>query len=278
MEWIKKVGSRAAADGGWRDDFPLSHDLPDSLKIDCSDLRLPIHPMFAVRLRVFVEWHRLEGRKIEVVPPVESVTNKVFRQLRIDPELNADESGEDVDTILPVTFLANEDEVEEIARQTREILEYQLTDISPLGQAAFMAVAELCDNAIDHGKNALGAYVAVRRIVEPRRQVSIAIGDLGMGIPEHIRQRYPEWSDDGYAIAHATKPHVTGTGNPHRGIGFSEVLEAALTRSLHAGRMDIHSANGFFRLQVVQQTHKEEVFPAAHFKRGTWIAYDLVSV
>jgi anti-sigma regulatory factor (Ser/Thr protein kinase) len=278
MEWIKKVGARAAADGGWRDDFPLSHDLPDSLKIDCSDLRLPIHPMFAVRLRVFVEWHRQEGRKIEVVPPIESKTDKVFRQLRIDSELNADESGEDADTILPVTFLANEDEVEEIARQTREILEYQLTDISPLGQAAFMAVAELCDNAIDHGKNALGAYVAVRRIVEPRRQVSIAIGDLGMGIPEHIRQRYPEWSDDGYAIAHATKPHVTGTGNPHRGIGFSEVLEAALTRSLHAGRMDIHSANGFFRLQVVQQTHKEEVFPAAHFKRGTWIAYDLVSV
>ncbi len=234
--------------------------------------------MFALRLRVFLEWHRQEGRTIQVVPSAEPATDKVFRQLRIDPELDVGEPGEDVDTILPVTHLTNEDEVEDIARQTREILEYQLTDVSPLGQATFMAVAELCDNAIDHGKNALGAYAAVRRIVKPRRQVSIAIGDLGMGIPEHIRQRYPEWSDDGYAIAHATKPHVTGTGNPHRGIGFSEVLEAALTRSLHAGRMDIHSANGFFRLQVVQQTRKEEVFPAGRFKRGTWIAYDLVSV
>lgn len=42
--------------------------------------------------------------------------------------------------------------------------------------------------------------------------------------------------------------------------------------------MDIHSANGFFRLQVVQQIRKEEVFPASRFRRGTWIAYDLVSV
>lgn len=197
MEWTKKIGSRGAADGGWRDDFPLSHDLPGSLEIDCSNLRLPIHPMFALRLRVFLEWHRQEGRQVHVIPSVDSATDKVFRQLRIDPELAFNEAGKDEDTILPVTHLAKAEEVEDIAQQTREILEYQLTDVSPLGQAAFMAVAELRDNAIDHGRNALGAYVAVRRIVEPRRQVSIAIGDLGMGIPEHIRQRYPEWSDDG---------------------------------------------------------------------------------
>lgn len=202
---------------------------------------------------------------------------RVFRQLQIDPSDEAEVAGGS-DTILPVTALANANVVEDAARRTREILEYQLTDVSPLGQAAFMAVAELCDNAIDHGRNPLGAFVAARRIVEPRRQVSLAIGDLGIGIPEHIRQRYPEWGDDGYAIAHATQSHVTGTGDPHRGIGFSEVLEAALTSSLHSARMDIHSAGGFFRLQVVQEQRKPEVFPAASFRRGTWIAYDLVSV
>ena len=57
--------------------------------------------------------------------------------------------------------------------------------------------------------------------------------------PSTFGQRYPEWSDDGYAIAHATQPHVTGTGDPHRGIGFSEVFDAALTRSLHGARMDM---------------------------------------
>jgi hypothetical protein len=164
------------------------------------------------------------------------------------------------------------------ARRTQEILEHQLPDVSPLGEPAFMAVSELCDNAMDHGRNAVGSYVAVQRLTEPRRQVSVAVGDLGIGIPEHIRQRYPEWSDDSAAIALATEPGKTGTDRPHRGIGFSAVMEAALTASLHAAKMDIHSATGFFRLQVVQESQKPEVFPASNYRRGTWIIYDLVSV
>jgi hypothetical protein len=276
VDWVKEIGKQTGSVGGWRDDFPLSHDLPTAVEVDCTRLELPIHPMFAVRLRVFVEWHRHEGRDVVVTPPVDLPTRRVFQAMHLDPT----QSGEarDHDAILPVTRLDEPNDVEDVARQIREILEYQLTDVSPLGQAAFMAVAELCDNALDHGRNALGAYVAPRRVVEPRRQVSIAISDLGIGIPEHIRQRYPEWSDDGWAIAHATEPHVTGTGDPHRGIGFSEVQESALTTALHAARMDIHSASGFFRLQIVQESRKLEVFPAARFRRGTWITYDLVSV
>lgn len=276
MDWIKEIGGSGGADGGWRNDLPLSHDLPDKLIIDCQQLVLPIHPMFAVRLRVFIEWHRHEGRVVEVVPPTNPSARRAVQAMHIDPATMDADSEEDA--VLPVTRLDNDTMAEEASRRTKETLEYQLTDVSGLGEAAFTAVAELCDNALDHGRNALGAYVAVRRVAEPRRQVSIAISDLGIGIPEHIRQRYPEWSDDGYAIAHALEPHVTGTGHPHRGIGFSDVLEAALTKSLHAARMDIHSANGFYRLQVVQEQRKPEVFPAARFRRGTWIAYDLISV
>ncbi|HKT83104.1 MAG TPA: ATP-binding protein [Solirubrobacterales bacterium] len=276
MDWIKEIGPNGGGDGGWRNDLPLSHDLPDKLVVDCQKLGLPIHPMFAVRLRVFIEWHRDKGREVEVVVPADPNAASVFRAMAIDPlEAGGDH---DNDAILPVTRLRDDHAVEDVSRQTKEILEYQLTDVSGLGEAAFMAVAELCDNALDHGRNALGAYVAVRRFSEPRQQVAIAISDLGMGIPEHIRQKYPEWDDDGYAIARATEEHVTGTGNPHRGIGFSEVLEAALTRSLHAARMDIHSANGFCRIQTVQEQRKQEVFPAARFRRGTWITYDLISV
>ncbi|HEY5709227.1 MAG TPA: ATP-binding protein [Solirubrobacterales bacterium] len=275
MEWIKEIGRTGGADGGWRNDLPLSHDLPGRLVIDCRHLALPIHPMFAVRLRVFVEWHRHEERVVEIVPPDHPDARQVFLAMQIDPV--ASSIDDDEDAILPVTRFDDDTMAEDAARRSKEILEYQLTDISGLGEAVFAAVAELCDNALDHGRNALGAYVAIRRVTAPRRQVSVAISDLGQGIPEHIRQRYPEWSDDGYAIAHALEPHVTGTGNPHRGIGFSDVFEAALTKSLHAARMDIHSANGFCRVQVVQEQRKIEVFPAARFRRGAWIAYDLVA-
>jgi hypothetical protein len=222
-----------------------------------------------------MDWHREQGRKVVIRPPADVATRRLFQAMSIDPEV---EPAQEDDAVMPVTRLKEFLEVEEAAGQTQQILEYQLPDVSPLGQAAFMAVSELCGNAIEHGHNFLGAYVAVQRVVEPRNQVSIAISDLGMGVPEHIRQGYPEWSDDGWAIAYATKEHVSGTKDPHRGIGFSAVLEAALTSSLHSAQMNILSASGFCRIQTVQEDRKIEVLPASRFRRGTWITFDLVSV
>lgn len=221
-----------------------------------------------------MDWHRLQGRTVEIVPPVDPKARRLFEAMRIGDEGDAQED----DAVLPVTRMQEFLEVEEVAKRTKEILEYELHDVSVLGEATFQAVSELCGNAIEHGENPLGAYVAVRRTSEPRRQISIAIGDLGMGIPEHIRQRYPDWTDDGYAIARATDEHITGTGNPHRGIGFSSTFEAALTRSLHGAQMDVLSASGFCCLQVVQENRRIETFPASRFRRGTWMTYDLVSV
>jgi hypothetical protein len=202
------------------------------------------------------------------------MAHRFFDAMRIGDE----EGVQEDDVVLPVTKMREFLEVEEVAKRTKELLEYNLHDVSALGEATFQAVSELCGNAIEHGANPLGAYVAVRRTTVPRRQISVAIGDLGMGIPEHIRQRYPEWTDDGYAIARATDEQITGTGHPHRGIGFSSTFEAALTRFLHAARMDILSATGFCRLQIVQENRKIETFPASRFRRGTWMTYDLVSV
>lgn len=140
MTWVKEIGTTAALDG-WRDDFPLAHDLPHEVEVDCSKLQLPIHPMFAVRLRVFIDWHRAQGREVEVVAPVEPDARRVFEAMRLDPHGAV---ADDDDAIMPVTRMEEFLEVEEVAGRAQEILEYQLTDVSPLGQATFMAVSELC--------------------------------------------------------------------------------------------------------------------------------------
>jgi len=264
--WIKEVGASGGVDGGWRGDFPLDHELPKELAVDCQRLRLPIHPMFFVRLQVFADWHRAEGRQVEIMLPTDPLAKKVFQEMEPDPD---NHSGDENDSVVAVSRLQEFNQVETVSARTKEILEYQLTDVSTLGEATFMAVSD---------ENPLGTYVAVRRMTEPRPQVSIAISDLGVGIPEHIRQRYPEWSDDGWAIAHATEDRITGTGDPHRGFGFSAILESALTTSLHAAQMTLLSANGFCRVQLVQEQRKVEVFPAPKYRRGTWITYDLISV
>jgi len=274
MAWEMRIGPRGA-DGPWRGDFPLDHDLPLGLALDCCALRLPIHPMFVVRLQIFLEWHRALDRSVRIVPPDDRATRRVFDQLGIG---STDPTQGEEDTVVPVTRLRDENGVEGVAAATRQVLEHQLTDVARLGDAAFYAVSELCGNALEHGRNDLGAFVAVRREVEPRRQVTVAIGDLGIGIPEHLRRVYPELSEDGYAIARAMEPGVSGTDDPHRGYGYDWVFEKALTSASHMARLEIHSLRGFYATEIIQEKRTPTGFPAANYKRGTWVSLDLVSV
>lgn len=99
-----------------------------------------------------------------------------------------------------------------------------------------MAVSELCGNALQHGRallpheHDLGAYMAADRVEGDTRQFRLAIADLGIGIPEHIRSRHPEWHDDTAAITRALDRGVTGTDDPYRGNGFAEVLDEAMRK------------------------------------------------
>jgi hypothetical protein len=283
MRWEKGLSRRAAHDGGWREDFPLGHDLPEDILVDCGALELPLYPLFIVRLRTFLEWHHARGRSLAVIRPRDAAARRVFIALGVTEGLPVTVDGtsapadEDMAVVLPVTPLREFADVEAVASRTRELLEYQLPEVSALGHASYMAVSELCANAVEHGTNTLGSFVAASHFKEPRPQVSIAIGDLGVGIPEHLRQRYPEWFDDCFARAQSFQPGISGTGDPHRGNGFTETFEAALASAGTAARVDLHSANGFVRAQFYGDIKKLEPFPAARFRRGTWISYDLVT-
>jgi hypothetical protein len=150
MDWRKEIGRRAGA-GGWKEDLPLD-ELPEPIELDCSKLELPIHPMFAVRLRVFIDWHSSRGRSVRLIPPELARARDVFEAMN----LGGGTTGQEDDAVVPVTKISEFAEVEEVANRTQQILEYDLPDVSALGQATFMAVSELCGNAIEHGRNSLG--------------------------------------------------------------------------------------------------------------------------
>ena len=144
-----------------------------------------------------------------------------------------------------------------------------------------MAIGELCDNALQHGRNDLGAYIAADRVLEPRREFRLVIADLGIGIPEHIRARHPEWQDDSAAISRVLERGVTGTGDPERGNGFPETIEYALEQQLIHARsaveMDIRAASGRVGVQLVQGQLNVRDGLATSPRRGTWISYTVVS-
>jgi hypothetical protein len=145
-----------------------------------------------------------------------------------------------------------------------------------------MAIGELCDNALQHGRNELGAYIAADRVIEPQRELRLAIADLGIGIPEHIRGQHPEWQDDTAAIARALEPGVTGTGDPDRGNGFAEVfheaLETDLVRAMSAAQIDIRSSKGRVAVKVVGGTKQADGQRIPEPRRGTWITYTITTV
>jgi len=284
VEWVKRIGRRGGDGGGWRDDLPLSEELFfDELTVDCSALELPIYPMFLVRLRVFLEWHMAAGRRLVLIAPAERNAASVLRTVASDEALSDlrlhsfPASGKSARVLLPVARLRDHHAVERAAETVRELVEYGQTDLARLGQASFMAIAELCANAIEHGRNGIGAFVAVQRVDGPRKEISVAVADLGIGIPEHLRQRFPEWADDSFVIGQAIEPRVSGTGDPHRGNGFTEIFETELSSNLHAARIEIYSARGAIRREMVGERRKVDPFPAPAFRRGTWISYTIVA-
>jgi anti-sigma regulatory factor (Ser/Thr protein kinase) len=144
-----------------------------------------------------------------------------------------------------------------------------------------MAVSELCDNALQHGRNALGAYVAADRVDAERGEFRLAIADLGIGIPEHIRARHPEWQDDTAAIVRALQRGVTGTGDPHRGNGFAEVVDdvsRALVRAVSSVQIEIRSAKGGVVLDLVDGRVGSRPANVERARRGTWITYTVRTI
>jgi hypothetical protein len=142
-----------------------------------------------------------------------------------------------------------------------------------------MAVGELCGNALEHGRNDLGAYIVADRLPGDSSGVAFAIVDLGIGIPEHIRTRYPEWYDDTAAIARALDEGVSGTGRPDRGNGYTEVFAEALQTDLirkgSAADLDIRSSSGRVGVEIVGGVKKADQRSVGKPRRGTWITYTI---
>jgi hypothetical protein len=281
------LGSRAGADGGYHTNLPLDRDVDGAIVVDARSLT-SCHPMFAVRLRLFVDWHIAAGHAVSVEAPVDVMVAQQLADLDVARGLGSsvltlpEPSRSRNASTLPLRRLESHPHVEEIANEAVELLHSQAASLACWGNAMHMAIAELCDNALLHGGNQLGAYIAADRVTDPRRELRLAIVDLGIGVPEHIRSRYPEWQDDSAAIAAAIERGVSGTGDPHRGNGFSEVfreaLETDLVQAQSSADIDIRSSKGRVRVRIAGGTKTAGRGLIRHPRRGTWITYTITTV
>lgn len=137
-----------------------------------------------------------------------------------------------------------------------------------------MAISELANNGVEHGRNSLGSYVAVQRYPAASTLV-IATSDLGKGIPEHIRVENPEWSNDGDAIARVLHSGVTGTGDPHRGNGLPSTIEEIEGSPYIAGTITIRSGHGGCRIRIPAKGKTVVDVSDEAYKKGTVVNVEL---
>jgi hypothetical protein len=257
------------------------------IELDLSALTF-IDPLFLIRLRGFLDWHTARGQEIVVQRPRNRGVSNYLARMGVGdglPEscqfdLGAVSASDQKTVLVPLTRLHSQTESDRLDEQVADLLAAQFTNgLAGLGAVFSNTIGELCDNATTHGKNEWGAYVAAQRY--QKRRCVLAIGDLGIGIPAHLRQAHPEIMDDGQAIAEATKERVSGVVGeqaPHRGIGYSHVIDTMRATGLPSGLLRIWSGWGRFALSVSggRQTMRRGWDSTDH-TCGTWIRLELGS-
>jgi hypothetical protein len=271
------VGSR---DHGYAAELDADLEGADEVVLDAGDL-VGLHPLFAVRLALWMERHRQAGCSIEVREPHDEATRQCFRAFRLEKSIGGVDDAlveDDGYVIIRPTRLGELTEVDELADKLLQPLIDQFDDVAVVRDAVLMAISELCQNAVEHGISDAGCVVAARRgKIDGMSQIMLGIGDSGVGIPKHIRGSHPELVVDEHAIGQALQEGVSGTQRPDRGYGFTWVLKETLSSAASSAEMLIRAGQGAFRREIVDGRVKDHGWHTAS-TQGTWIACDWTTV
>jgi hypothetical protein len=180
--------------------------------------------------------------------------------------------------VLPLVRIEQITQVDAIAEALFPLLLDHFDDVAVVRDAVEMAVSELCQNAVEHGSNPWGAIVAATRAMgTDSARLRLVVGDLGIGIPEHLRRRRPDLVVDEHAIACAIQEGVTGTTRPDRGHGFAWVLSETLASAATGAELLVRSGRGRFRRTIAEGAPSDSGGPARHML-GTWIVHEWQTV
>jgi hypothetical protein len=251
------------------------------LRIDAGAVRA-VSPLAPVRLAMVVDAAKARGCEIDLSMPADPAAREVFKAYSILRPSKAEDArigppGSEV--IVGCTRLEQLTEVDLLANVLVGPLVDHFSDVAVVQDAVLMAFSELCQNAIEHGSNPAGCLVAMSRGERDGvGRVSLGIGDLGIGIPDHIRGTQPRYVVDHHAIGRALEEGVSGTrGQDHRGFGFHWVLRESLISAATGAEMFIRAGRGTFRRRMVDGRHDDHGWDSA-LVHGTWIACDWSTV
>lgn len=276
------VPSDSGQNSWWAESIALGSVDPGDLVIDLANLEM-VDPLFVARLRGLIDLHAADGRQITVVPPRKDLIRKYleFMQLASGLPTNCECALSSVDVpgsskiLIPIRRLNSPADVEDLERALGDLyLAHFSGPLSKLAEAFTRTVGEISDNATTHGKSSVGvSYVAANRYP---KGCTLAVGDLGVGIPAHMRKAFPEFQDDGDAIRVATHEGKSGTGDPQRGIGYQYVIDGLKNENIATGELRVWSGRGRFRVLTIDGLQvRRRAWTVDETTVGTWVRVDL---
>jgi hypothetical protein len=282
---VVQVPAGAGTSGGWGDWAILREPPPGAVGLDLTDLDF-VDPFFLLRLRGFIDWHCRNGHEVIVTSPRSHDVRTYLERMHLSkhlPELCQCDLGilgtdAKSDVLIPIRRLGSQQESDQLEEELGELYTAHFTGgLARLAAPFTTTVSEICDNATTHGRSAVGvAYVTAQRYTHDR--CVLVIGDLGIGIPEHMRKQFPHLIDDGDAIREATKEGITGTGDPNRGVGHQFVIDALKTSEVPYGELRLWSGYGRFRVDAFAGIQgRRRAWTVEHSTVGTWARLELKS-
>lgn len=272
-----------------RSDFGFAEELrlnlmPESRRVvlDASRVRGSTG-LFAARLQLALEVYRAAGQDLDYVPPTHPNTAAFLERLGVGQTLPIGAAGipnhADPSIVLPLVRLTTAADLDVLMDGLFPTLVDHFDDVALVRDAVQMAISELCQNGVEHGTNPHGCVMAVTRTVEQagHSRLALAVADLGVGIPNHLRRRRTDLVVDEHAIATAVQEGVTGTTREDRGHGFEWVFTEALASAATGALMAIRAGQGRFRREFAGGPPRDSGGPAAYLA-GTAVAYELTSV
>jgi hypothetical protein len=266
----------------WAEAVPLREACSGDLVLDLSALEI-VDPLLLARLRGLIDLHATTGQQITILPPQNDLARKYleFMGLASDLPANCDCELQSLDLpgsnkiLIPIRRLSSQADVEELERALGDLYMAHFSGpLAKLAEAFTRTVGEISDNATTHGRSSVGvSYVAATRYIGG---CILVVGDLGIGIPAHMRKAFPELQDDGDAIRVATLEGKSGTGDPQRGIGYQYVIDGLKNEHIKTGELRVWSGSGRFRVQTqagIQE--RRRAWSVDESTVGTWVRVDL---
>lgn len=177
------------------------------------------------------------------------------RGVRVTPDPKA---------VLPLTHFQSLEDVQRLANHAHDRLRSAGFGSVNLSTVVSELFSELANNASEHSESPIGAFGCIQFVeAAAGSRFTCVVADGGIGIrgglcksPELRRRVLYDWD----AVELATRERVSGTSDPHRGIGLFAVAEDA--RQL-AGSFLLHSGIGLLEIREDRATRarRTRLFP-----------------